>query len=423
MTDTASFKKCICQEDDVWVAEQELSSLYKAVQDGPEDRLSKLLPIFCCHLQTEEIDGIISVPLKGEYTPKMWHARISIDALTCILRQHLVSSNPHAPHWVIMINTLTEHWRSTLTWVDYLKSRCRRAVKMHTWNQTRADLFDSLLRFMICCVGHPQSPLANALPDGFPLLGQLWLLQADEPYLARAISFPTQVLYDRLVAAHPNSEIVSDMMEWTGATMEEIAGASLVRVRRYLRVGYRESLDPDISLLAALCGHNQQIHKALADANCVSIVSRTLARIVEPSSSESPTTAGFISELCSLNLRCIMNTVGGPALIIQMLESGFIPAVLRYNTWLTGNTVHILALLSEILPRYLIYGSVIRAVGRELRKVERLRLEEPMKRTGDLWKYWVAFKAMATQLIRLLNDMIYRTCNNKQVRYVSEIFN
>lgn len=400
-------------DDDVQLATHDLSVLQKILlkDDTPDDELHSILLKLCSYVQT---DTHLSVPSIGRYTSRMWHAAISLDCIMYIVAGLRTGSRGH---WNRTVETLTNSWLDILRWVDYLKSRCRRGIKMRTGLFSKARIFDTLVNLLEQCLGKEASPLRNAIPDGFPLICQLWLLQAEEPHLNGTTASPSRPMYDRLLS-NPQSNPTEDVLRWTGATLEEIAAAALIRLRRRLRgvPAGADDLDLDISILSML--ENIYMQQALLSRNSIVIVTRSFARIAHgPTRTMSDAKAGCISQLCGVTICRTLNAIGAPSWVSRVLEAGLLLALLKCSPWFPEGMLPYQAavLLGSTLPPYLIYISVVRSIGREMKKVAEMGLEANMKKTGALWEAWTTFKALVTKRMQVAGENIHGRCGNIKV--------
>ncbi|KII83069.1 hypothetical protein PLICRDRAFT_702635 [Plicaturopsis crispa FD-325 SS-3] len=111
--------------------------------------------------------------------------------------------------------------------------------------------------------------------------------------------------------------------------------------------------------------------------------------------------------LCHSNIIVAFNSINGPLWVVQALNSGFLPALLR-----SGNFLHrvdhpfivslLTSMLSELLLQHLIFRSILRAVRRALKQVEKQNVGTAAA-SGVLWDVWTQFKARAEERLCLLD--------------------
>jgi hypothetical protein len=87
---------------------------------------------------------------------------------------------------------------------------------------------------------------------------------------------------------------------------------------------------------------------------------------------------------CGHYLGYALEQTNGSTWVVQTLDAQFLSAILQSDPWIPhmnpGLVKHFLLPLTTILPKYLMYTSVLRAVSRAMRKVRSLGLE-----SGSAW--------------------------------------
>lgn len=176
------------------------------------------------------------------------------------------------------------------------------------------------------------------------------------------------------------------------------------------------------TLLLVFLDKNVHISNALLAQNSIRVVTRVFlhATYTPLGSQPSSLVASIIQTSCNY-LSDTLERMDGVSSVKRALEAGLFTALLKANIWLEhiGDFTQLLDILARVLPKYLTYLSVLRIVALELRKVERLHLENRMQKTGLIWHAWTAFKRSAEHRILIANTSTNysprRVCYNRQV--------
>lgn len=131
---------------------------------------------------------------------------------------------------------------------------------------------------------------------------------------------------------------------------------------------------------------------------------------------------------CCLYLGRFLDEYGANT-IIQAIQAGIIPALLQTGPWtrledqsLAGYT---LGLISDVIPRYMLYRLVLRALAKSFEDIRALGLEAKMAKSGRLWETWSRFKALFEERWEIqmgLEEFFsksHKSCHNKEVRLLT----
>ncbi|KAH7928362.1 hypothetical protein BV22DRAFT_1126643 [Leucogyrophana mollusca] len=176
-----------------------------------------------------------------------------------------------------------------------------------------------------------------------------------------------------------------------------------------------------ISVLHALSDHEPFLYESLAQ-NAVGVASQLLYQVASvPANSDRDEVVFAIHEI-SRYLAFAADTIDGSTWVLQAVEAQLLPTLLKASRWLPRSLLPqhevYLCLLTEILPKYLVYISIIRAVTKAIAVVEHLGLEDSLDRASDLWKAWASFKDYASSRVEakdgLERSLMEVFCSNKQ---------
>jgi hypothetical protein len=130
----------------------------------------------------------------------------------------------------------------------------------------------------------------------------------------------------------------------------------------------------------------------------------------------------FCVKMCYSILIKAFHSANGTSWVVQAFDSGLLPVLLK-----SGRRMGQLdefsrnlctTLLSDILCQYLVYRSVLRSVGKVLRQVGRLNIDQDV--AGPLWDGWLLFKGLAHKRIDIAiqvenDDVGQNDCNRMGV--------
>ena len=276
--------------------------------------------------------------------------------------------------------------------------------------------------------------LVGATPGAVGLLVKLWTAQAEDPE-----SYSTSSLYNITLGKvlqvyitwystenhSPNwdEEVLGPMNGDAG----RLALAALCHLRVRDSLQSKTDIQPvtdSLGIIGALSFHSP-IRYALATNHSFRIVTKVLTSVT--SQPYSPSTAGTVC-LCIVQcykyLICWLETANGVSGIQQALETGLLPALVKSDAWLSkiemSQMTILLPLLSNVLPKYLIYRSIVRAVTKSLRNISALGTEGKMDQGAPLWLAWLRFKQVAADRSRIDKEMEIGNagrmiCSNKNV--------
>jgi hypothetical protein len=192
-----------------------------------------------------------------------------------------------------------------------------------------------------------------------------------------------------------------------------------------------DSVTDSLRIIGVLSLH-PPIRYALANNHSFRIVTSVLTSIT--SQPYSPSTARAVCSCiveCCTYLICWLETANGVSGIQQALEAGLLSALVKSDPWLSKfdaahSTMH-LPLLSNVLPKYLIYRSVVRRVTKSLRNISMLGDEQKMVQGTLYWSAWSQFKQTAAERSRIDKEMEIGSagrmlCSNKKVCLLYYLF-
>ncbi|KIM82784.1 hypothetical protein PILCRDRAFT_456325 [Piloderma croceum F 1598] len=235
-----------------------------------------------------------------------------------------------------------------------------------------------------------------------------------------------QVYMTRYGTENENPDWDNEVLGPMNGDAEKLASEGLChfRVRDNLQNTTNiDSVTDSLRIIGVLSFH-PPIRYALANNLSFRIVTSVLTSIT--SQPYSPSTARAVCSCiveCCTYLICWLETANGVSGIQQALEAGLLSALVKSDPWLSKfdaahSTMH-LPLLSNVLPKYLIYRSVVRRVTKSLRNISMLGDEQKMVQGTLYWSAWSQFKQTAAERSRIDKEMEIGSagrmlCSNKK---------
>lgn len=320
-----------------------------------------------------------------------------------------------------------QEWPNIKQWLEYCTSQCVKDPKTSSLNvPARAMVFRTVLGFFKACFesrikGHPLTK--TIAPTAAKLGSQLWILLYEDPTVSESdlYSLPLRVMHSAFAELEDQVTVGEQVKKWTGKKARVIAGACVAQIQL--------SNSDSMGLLEFLRGvmvftflsTDDSISRALIHANSTRAVIQVMKCFSRKASSPNANhfIPGIIMCACQY-LKQQLSHVDGIPQVICVLESGILPVLLRAERWLlhlqSRQREDFLTFLRDVLPIYLVYISVLRVAAKELKRIERLGLEDGINKKGPLWDAWTLFKNTAQERIEVAGKLVHRTCNNTKVR-------
>jgi hypothetical protein len=261
--------------------------------------------------------------------------------------------------------------------------------------------------------------IVGGTPGAVGLLIKLWTMEAHDPDY-----FLTSSTYDitpskALEVYITWYSIEGHNLDWDEEVLNPAnggAGSLAFAALEHLRVQDNIQNKTDIlrvtdslRITKALSCHIS-IRSVLTTSHSFSAITRVLTSVTSQ-----PYSAPTAYAVCSCIIECCdyliswLEIANGVSNIQEVLEARLLPALVKSDPWLSKfdkshSTMH-LPLLESVLPKYLIYRSVVRMVTKSLKSIDVLGTEEKMVRGTPFWLAWLLFKETAANRSRIDKDM------------------
>ncbi|KII90329.1 hypothetical protein PLICRDRAFT_173765 [Plicaturopsis crispa FD-325 SS-3] len=329
-------------------------------------------------------------------------------------------------------------WPSIWSWLEYIHSTCLTNTQRFdpaqrlnflavTVNVMDGFACDEGLRNLMC-----------STPGTVAMSASLWYQEATVPaFHTRSQNNPrhcpaSKVLALLLSEIHPSPDkMVSwdeDILRHLGGTPEIIADTAFNCLQRDLSgTPNIEYAAQTIFLMQVLSKHTAIRDVLLLKHESIPLVTKFLANVsAMPLWTPSPVHVGSCINTCLCYILDNLEAREGRPFILQALNAQLLQALWRIDRWQpirapagrnafhNGKTPHV-TILSTILTKYLINTTIVRVIGKILKKPRIVRNEET--ETGPFSEAWRTFKAIVerrSQLKSLTADKLHPASTTRQ---------
>lgn len=393
---------------------------FVSVNPCSEDQIRRVLGVLRCHLQPGTIPIILSL------------------AALQVIMSMAATSSTDAKSSQIVIDCLKQFWPYLWSWAIDLHKNVIIDAK-HVPLELHLQCKDGLIRILFTFADEQllQSCILST-PEVVPTLVQLWRLETldpdfalstktKEPYSTR---FPVSEVLDSCFKAlvDGSSEVwMESIIAPFGGGAKEFATIALAHFRHDMsqKQPDLEHLIHDVRLIA-YSSIFSPVRYALLSLHSIRDVTKTLVRLTLRPHSDDNKLVGRSIDACFFYLIGYLEISDSTAWIIQALDAHILCAIMSCEPWLEQLHPRRINILSETLPKYLIYRSVLKAASRAITKVRDLELMARISEGGQLWKSWLQFEQLVEEGLSLMRsvcpDDIQMICNNRTVRdYVGHL--
>ncbi|KAK6996521.1 hypothetical protein R3P38DRAFT_3071349 [Favolaschia claudopus] len=375
----------------------------------PQKTIECLLPYFA-PLGTQNGDPV--PPESSSDAHQTVFSGVAITALASIVRRYRAT-----PQWPKVLELLVACWSATvIALLFYSRGLLRTTPPAAREIDSPAHTFTAIVTLlrMYSDIGS----LANLLRSTREVTGimiRLWAVEVKSPNLAAQLHElfadtcpPTAAVMLRSCLFGPHRldgyDDATEIFALEGSLKDPaIAEICLEHIRRKCVAGHLPNLQTDLRNLLSL--QSTTLHSHLIGQNSIGVATETLVHLtsnpIDPASAEFVTDC--ISQICEYLQKYLMGA--GIVGLRQSLESGLLIGILRCHSWIKSEQPVfkcIVELLSEQIPRYFVYISILREVHKSFRLAQELSLNGslPVAYRG----LWLGLEAYACGRIKLAAD-------------------
>ncbi|KII85468.1 hypothetical protein PLICRDRAFT_317343 [Plicaturopsis crispa FD-325 SS-3] len=168
------------------------------------------------------------------------------------------------------------------------------------------------------------------------------------------------------------------------------------------------SIKEDVSLLDTLCDCPEFCYRFLSQKSMHSITGLLTFVVDQPVIPSQSATLVECINACLQHYTRFLEAGDGLSWVRQAVEAGLLSALVSAHVILTDlgqDCTRIYTLIGDILPKYLVYLSVIRIASRSLKKIDSLGLEQKTKRDARFQADWESFRHLVHDRSRLKGSL------------------
>lgn len=332
---------------------------------------------------------------------------------------------PHLRKSRALDASLGDIWPSLWKWLEFLDTECCQKCLFDANHniQGRVGISHTLLTF-----GESEAlrRLVTSTPGVINMLSRYWIAEGQHPEIQHFLDAAgINRAFTRALDVYLKDE---DTMPY--CLLPDIIAAAPGGAKSVARIGIlhlnddASTHDPnfvtiyrDLSLINNLsCKSCPALHLAFLNHGVIPAIVKMLTLFNAQTMDNTHVTCSI--EMCYSILIKAFQSANGTSWVIQAFDSGLLPVLLKSGCRLAQLNEFdrnlCTTLLSNILCQYLVYRSVLCAVGKALRRVERLNIDKDLM--GPLWDGWLLFKGIAHERIKFATqvengDIGQKDCN------------
>src|SRR5882762_2059892 len=405
------------------LSSQDLQHIFTSAENM-QSELDRDSPLACLtHLDAD----LIPQQATRKYFSVAILAHISVMGL-CSLPVHGAGDGP--------CGTMLKAWPVIFKWVEFLQQ--------HFFVDQQSPLYLGVdIGNEFCCsnflllaqlqeMGPPNAHLAHT-PGVTSMIIKIWVLTLEKGAPQDLHAQAGTLLRLTLPEQHPR-HVVQETEGVLCGQANEVAATALERLRSYL-VGYKPKYDlfaVDLGVVITIhiiLGHAADWwNNALLSHHCINVISKSLFDLTsKPFSPSTAADVGICINFCYSYLAVGLNFTDGVTWVTQALDMHLLPSMLKSGRWIPDDPeCNRLAILTNVLPGYLIYHSVLRSIQRSMEKITSQNLT---CLSSDILfrESWSRFVAMVQERLDVKlevdqGEIRTKTCNNTDVRLFFLLF-
>lgn len=379
----------------------------------------ELLSVFYHHLDVKRIPYSLHITPNALRTLEL--ALTSLQGISSWAEVHLLRDKT-------FVVGLENSWPKMWKWVQFFLDGCMEEIKDSTvFNTTFVrNSYVTCIHLLDHLTNDADLRLTIATTSGvIPTLTQLWILETKHhgyPGYASSIA-----LVNFLTPRPEYAACAAGFVEASGDDPTELAVTCLGRIsaNRQGPSPDLEALDADIRIVVSLSGpqiHLNAVRKALLERQSFAVIARTMYNLT---SSPNPTTSPIMFScltFCAAYLRDYTDI--SPHMMLEAMESYMIPAFLLSGKFLLQDSVSTMLrdirceMAGGILPRYLVFRSILCEADRSLKWISTRGLENQDVEKGQFGQAWMKLKAVVQDRLAIeAHSALYIVCENPAVSY------
>jgi MYND finger len=383
-----------------------LESLNKLIKliDGNFALHSELMPIFYHHLDPKKIPHPTRPPPDVFHTLKM--ASTALEGIAaCVDAQHKSENGT-------LMTSIETHWPVEIwKWAHFLLIHCFSKPMLNSIDgEFRFRVYFTTMSLLSVLAEETVLRVTIGFTPGLvAIITKLWIAEAEEggvmcfkasTVLERFVSAPKPGWLDQIIAAADNNPIIvaktilkrirANLLE-PGALRTDYAA---IHKDLLIAMGFSQAATP------AVC-------HALRSQHSIPTITKAMLRLSSDRHANAPPHRipdRFIGQcltFCLIYLdMSFINSEDAGTWIAQAIDAQLIPAFLESTRFFVhdGTLKQISQkILGDVIPQYLVYRFVLRAVARSLKNIKRLGLEGLVPENGPFRDSWTTLNELANE--------------------------
>lgn len=378
-----------------------MNQLVTWIQNRDIDAQPSILCLFYAHLDADKIP----TQSTAQTFTVLELAKISLEGLLSVAIVALGSEGDLEP----ILLSLTRSWPVIFEWIEFLYSLTTPGAPAHEFplpsdfGLAINSTISTLLRILSIPRFSPLSHVIDSTP-ALKILCELWFTDSKiDVFDMDATSFDSALSLSAFIGADPAR--VPQFIQAFKGNRHRIGSTLLRHAGMYLHCTPPrcDLFQASIDVIGRVSSGDQELNSVLLSLNSVAQITTALKLLtLRGPSAEVAAAAG----LCIRYLTMALHK-SDSKWVAQTVGAGILAALLESSQWtLPGECEDIrMHLITYILPLYLIYRPVLRAVDRSLADVDTdLQELESALPDGKFRTSWLAFKSSARERLKIKAD-------------------
>lgn len=348
----------------------------------------QILPVCLTHLDPSKIPSSPST----NATEKILLAELSLKGLGCLIADHLSGSE-------VFSISLLSLWPIIWKWMLFLHTLPLSKLKlnMDAGYETEISRINLYILYGLADQEGFRG-IINSSPEALAMIIQIWArVVTHESFRGISCAQMSKVLsaFASPLVTQSKTYHLDEVVGAAGGTTE-VTSLAIEQLRLL------QGPAPDyvffcsgMRVIMQLFQSSPKIHHALLSPHCLAALINAL-RVLNSSSRDADAIQTSLS-LCYAFVALYLDSTDGFTWVIRALEDQLLPTILKSAPLLLdGRVKYCKLILTNVLPGYLIYHSVLRAVARSLKSIESLGLDAHVcPGSSELLFPWAKFKRYA----------------------------
>lgn len=313
-------------------------------------------------------------------------------AASCLSRlAHKCCGEPSL--WQPRVKDFAEGWMCIAAWIMHFHRYCVQDATLTSHRRAKSAIH--ILQTVDEFARGPFSSALNSTPEvGLPLI-DIWILEvSNRVFHPSNLNAPTsRVLVNFFKTFDPAKPPTTESLRGIGRDTRDIARVALTRLKN--SIAEKDSSEINVNLFVLnYFSENADILLSLLSQGSTVTVTQLVVSLTSESGLAKYEFALYGKKQCFAYLLKALEVGESCTWVIQALDEQIIRSILRSQLF-GADILDCLALMCNILPKHLIYFSVLKAARRALDHVQDTHLENEITLSDPIKTTWIEFKDLA----------------------------